>query len=367
MRLGSDALKLPDSGDHSPLCQLERARSENLAGLFFRHLLHVSATLDAGELRAVRQRADELGMYLEAGLGRVNPYNIPESPEMRDLGAGDTVLGYRRVLEAAAGIGVTELWAETATFKPYRGRLAYDRFRTDVTWAEQLAATVRFLTILAPIARDLGIHINLETHEEITSFELVRIVEAVGPDVVGVTFDTGNVLQRLEHPTWAARRLAPYVRQTHIKDYDLVRLPDGLDCQLRPNGQGVVDLAEIIPILHGANPDLNLSLEVRPFGGAGGNGIEGTIPGATISLYDPEWLAGHPDLTTGELAAFLEMLQRYEDRVAAGEVASYEEYRASVWDEPAAWQYVRSSCDYVRECAAGAGIALEEPGERRAS
>jgi sugar phosphate isomerase/epimerase len=367
MRLGSDALKLPDSGDHPPLRQLERARDEHLAGLFFRHMLHLSATLDPGELREVRQAADGLGMYLEAGLGRVNPYNIPESPEMRALGDGDTVLGYRRVMEAAAGIGVTELWAETATFKPYRGRLAYDRFRTDVSWADQLAATVKFLRLLAPFARDLGIHINLETHEEITSFELVRIVEAVGPDVVGVTFDTGNVLQRLEHPTWAARRLAPYVRQTHIKDYDLVRLPDGLDCQLRPNGQGVVELTEIIPILHAANPQLNLSLEVRPFGGAGGNGIEGTIPGATISLYDREWLAGHPDLTTEELAAVLELLQRYENRVAAGEVASFEEYRAAVWDEQAAWQYVRSSCAYVRDCAARAGIVLDGPTGRRES
>ncbi|MFF3566616.1 sugar phosphate isomerase/epimerase family protein [Nocardia jiangxiensis] len=356
MRLGSDALKLPDSADHTPVEQLERAHAEGLAGLFFRHLLHVSGTLDRAELGAVRQRADELGMYLEAGLGRVNPYNIPESPEMRILGDGDTVLGYRRVLEAAAGIGITELWAETATFKPFRGRFAYDRYRTDAPWADQLAATVKFLHTLAPIARDLGIHINLETHEEITSFELVRIVEAVGPDVLGITFDTGNVVQRLEHPTWAARRLAPYVRQTHIKDYDLVRVPDGLDGQLRPNGDGVVDLTEIVPILYAANPDLHLSLEVRAYGDGAG---EYRTDGARIALYDPVWLAGHPDLTTEELVAYLEMLQRYEERVAAGAVDSFATYRAAVWDEDAAWRYVRTSRDHVRGCAEKAGIVLD--------
>ena len=41
---------------------------------------------------------------------------------------------------------------------------------------------------------------NLETHEEITSFELVRLVEGVGPDVTGIVFDTANLLLRVEHP-----------------------------------------------------------------------------------------------------------------------------------------------------------------------
>jgi sugar phosphate isomerase/epimerase len=358
MRLGSDALKLPNSTEHRPVEQLERAHAENLAGLFFRHMFFLSPTLDPGLLRAVRERADELDMYLEAGLGRVNPYNIPESPEMRAAGDGDTVLGYRRVMEAAAGIGVTELWAETATYKPYGGRFAYDRYRTDVAWPDQLAATVRFLTTLAPVARDLGIHINLETHEEITSFELVRIVETVGPDVLGVTFDTANVVQRLEHPTWAARRLAPYVRQTHVKDYGLVGRSDGLDFQLRPCGQGVVDFAEIVPILHAARPDLHLSLEVRDFST---NAVPPMRPmGAAppIALYDPEWLAGHPDLTAEELVAYFGMLQRHEDRVAAGEIPSFVAVEGAVWDEDAAWAYLRESRDHVRDCADRAGLAV---------
>jgi sugar phosphate isomerase/epimerase len=359
MRLGSDALKLPNSRDHTPVQQLERAHAEDLAGLFFRHMFSLSGTLDPGALRDVRERAEELGMYLEAGLGRVNPYNIAESPEMRAIGDGDTVLGYRRVMEAAAAIGVTELWGETATYKPYGGRFAYDRYRNDVAWEDQLAATVKFLTTLAPIARDLGIHINLETHEEITSFELVRIVDTVGPDAIGVTFDTANVVQRLEHPTWAARRLAPYVRQTHIKDYGLVRRPDGLDYQLRPNGQGVVDLADIVPILHAANPDLHLSLEVRDYGAPAGLPYkkEGNAP--PIALYDPVWLAGHPDLTPDELVAYFEMLQRYEDRIADGDIPSFEAYRDAPWDEDAAWTYVRTSRDQVRACAERAGITIK--------
>lgn len=361
MRLGSDALKLPRSAEESPIDQLEYAHDEGLDGLFFRTILHLSAALDPGELAAVKTRADELGMYLEAGLGRVNPYNIAESPELRDLGGGDTVLGFRRMMEAAAAIGISELWAETATIKRYSGRFAYDRFRTDVPWAQQLDGTVAFLRRLAPIARDLGIHVNLETHEEITSFELVRIVEAVGPDVTGITFDTANVLQRLEHPVWAARRIAPYVRQTHIKDAGVFRMPDGLNNQMRPNGQGVVDLVAILPILHDANPDLNLSLEVRGYGGAPSLPGRGPSTAAHISLYDPQWIAGHPDLTVEELIAFLDLTQKYENRVTAGEVPTYQAYEAQPWGLDQAWDYVRESRDHVRAAAEASGVPIMSP------
>lgn len=347
MRLGSDALKLPLSGKFSPVEQFDRAHAEGLEGLFFRALLHVSQTLDAGELAEVKAHADHLGMYVEAGLGRVNPFNVGESPELRALGDGDTLLGYRRIIEAAAAIGVTELWAETATIKPYGGRFAYDRFRTDVPWEEQLEATIRLLRRIAPIAKANGIHVNLETHEEITSFELVRIVEAVGPDAVGITYDTANLLQRVEHPVWTARRVAPYVRQTHIKDAAVFHVPDGMNFQMRPNGGGMVDLGEILPILFLANPDLNLSLEVRDYSGIAGLPRRGGDRAAMMSLYEPTWQAGHPDLEVPELFAFLGLAQDWAQRVESGEVPGYDEYAAAPWGEEEAWDYVRSSRAHV--------------------
>ena len=114
---------------------------------------------------------------------------------------------------------------------------------------------------LAPIARDLGVYINLETHEEATTFEILRLVEAVGPDAVGVVFDTSNILQRTEHPVFAAQRIAPYVRQTHIKDALIGTVADGIECQKRPCGEGVVDFSAILPILARSKPDLHLSIE----------------------------------------------------------------------------------------------------------
>ncbi len=157
MRIGVDGRKIPEAAKRGPLGSLDHARSFGMAGLFYRTVLDMSPRLDRGELRAIRQRADELGMYVETGLGKVNPYASPEAPELRQVGDGDIVLGFRRMMEACVDIGCRELWIATANYKTiYAGRWAYDRFRTDVTWAEQLEATQKFLLRLAPIARDLG-------------------------------------------------------------------------------------------------------------------------------------------------------------------------------------------------------------------
>jgi sugar phosphate isomerase/epimerase len=309
-----------------------------MEGLFFRTVLEMSPTLDHGALREIRCHADELGMYLESGLGKVNPYASPEAPELRAAGDGDILLGFRRMMEACRAMDVTELWIGTANFKnQYYGYWCYDRFRTDVTWEEQLAATQRFLMKLAPIARDLGIHLNLETHEEITTFEVVRLVEAVGPDAIGITFDTGNVTHRGEGPVTAARRVAPYVRQTHLKDVVHVFADDGLLRQVRPCGQGLVDFETILPLLHAHNPDLNLTIENPTTNGQG-----------IVQIYDTVWRASHPDLSDDELAELVRLSRQCEARIVSGEWATLDAYDAVPFDYERAVWFIKESAAYLR-------------------
>jgi len=348
MRIGVDGRKIPEANKRGPIASFDHAHALGMEGLFFRTVLDMSPTLDAGYLGEIKQRADELGMYLETGLGKVNPFATPEAPELRAIGDGDIVLGFRRMMEACAAIDCRELWVATANYKSaFTGRYAYDRFRKDVTWTEQLAATERFLKILAPIARDLGIHMNLETHEEITSFELVRLVEAVGPDVTGIVFDTANVLQRGEHPVMSARRVAPYVRQTHVKDALIAYDGDILDFQMRPCGGGVVDFRAILPILAAANPNLNLSIENYESFADRPRKVTKMI----IEIADPLWLEGHPDLTVEEYAAYLEMVRNYARRIESGEVMdrqSWADWVATNFNYDETVAYIQNSAAHVR-------------------
>ncbi|WP_431673737.1 sugar phosphate isomerase/epimerase family protein [Rhizobium leguminosarum] len=373
MKLGIDSIKLPESKKRGPLASLDHVKELGLAGIFFSTALDMSPDLDSGLLRDIRAKADDLGLYLESGIGKINPYCSAEEPALRAAGGGDIIAGFTRMIEASAAIGCHELWVAPGNFKSeYRGRLANDRFRTDVTWEEQLIGIEKVLRKLAPVARANGAHMNIETHDEITSFEILRLIEKVGADCVGVVFDTANGLQRGEHPVFAAMRLAPYIRQTHIKDAYVGRAPGGLDFQTRPVGGGIVDFAAILPILSDANAALNLSLEVAQ---SVADKPRKANPRQCIEIDDPVWRAGHPDLTADELAAYMAMVDAYEKRVASGAVLDWEAYESSRYGYPTyevqsygfdeAIGFIKQSARHIEAICAEKGITLSPPAKEQ--
>ena len=367
MKLGIDGAKLPEAKKRGPLASLDHVNALGLKGIFFSTILDMSADLDSGMLREIRAKADELGLYLESGLGKINPYCSAESPELRAIGNGDIIAGLTRMIEASAAIDCRELWVSPGNFKAaYPGRLAVDRFRTDVSWEEQLLATEKVLRKLAPVARANGVHMNIETHDEITSFEILRLIEAVGDDCVGVVLDTANMLQRGEHPVLATQRLAPWVRQTHIKDAYTGRANGGLDFQPRPCGTGIVDFAAILSILAQVNPELNLSLEIAQ---STDDNRRRANPRQCIQIDDPVWRAGHPDLTASELEAYFAMVDSYELRVAAGEFEDWESYESTRYGYPTYQQqsygftqaidFIKQSAAHIRAVCAQQGLVLQ--------
>lgn len=348
MRIGSEGDHIVGAKKRGAIDSLTFAHEQGLDGVFFKGILDVSPTLDLGELREAKAHADSLGLYLEAGVGRINPYNTAESPQVRLLGGGDYRKAMIMMIEANREIGCTELWAETATYKrDHDAYYVFDRFRTDAPWEDQLAATAKFLSSLRPVLKDLGSRINVETHEEISSFEVARLCDTVGPDVVGCTFDTANVLARGEVPMESARRLAPYTHTTHIKDGILVFTDQGLAWQFRPIGQGVIDWDDVIGVLAQYKPDLNLSLEDS-------NGLMG------VQIYDPTWHASHPDLTAVELSKYVQLARGCEERIARGEILGAQEYLAIPMEEKQL-PNMRASMAHLRAILERRGLAVPSP------
>lgn len=343
MRVGIEGTHIFDARVDGAVAVLHRAQELELDGVFFKSVLDLSPTLDRTELEDVKAVADSMDLYLELGVGLINPYALPEKPHIRALGDGDTKLAFERMIEASAWIGCSDLLAVTGQWKSaLPGRYAYDRFRTDVTWPEQLEATRRFLENMGPVLRDYGVRISIETHEEIASFEVVRLIEAVGPDVTSATFDVGNLLVRGEHPVAAARRLAPYVRLAHVKDAVMVVSPHGLVRQLRPCGQGIVDWVELLTVLHAANPDLNLSIEDN----------QGYMD---IECNDAAWRAAHPDLTDAELAELIELGKHSERQIAGGVWPDPVTYDAHPWEQHKLVRLCQSR-DFLRSTLASLGF-----------
>ena len=344
-RLGVDARKLPGATALRPHEILDRIDQLGFDGALFRSVFDLSPTLDHGALAEIRAHADDLGLYLESGLGKVNPFATPESPQLRAAGDGDILLGFRRMMQACAAIDCRELWAATANYQlGYGNRFTWDRFRTDAPWAEQLEATYRFLLSLRPIALDLGQHINLETHEEITSFELVELIGRVGPDVCGIVFDTANLLQRLEHPARTTERVAPYVRQTQLKDATIVVEPSGnYRYDLRPCGDGLVDFDHVVTTLREYAPTVNLTIENVE----SRDDFPGPSPVTVLPLDDPEFLAGHPDLSLAEFADYVALVNRRGDRTTDSTAPHHDDALAAL----------TRSRDHLRPLLVAGGVA----------
>ncbi|SIO65590.1 Sugar phosphate isomerase/epimerase [Singulisphaera sp. GP187] len=304
---------------------LEFAQTHSFDGVQFLNPESIDRSLAPDRLTAFRRQADERNLYLEVGLPSPNPVRRSRQ-EDREITAAEHSRDLVRHIEAIAALGCRHARA-------YVGD-RHDRFRTDVRWEVQRAATLEVLSILTPRLRELGLQIALETHADLTVDELVEMIDHLGPDVAGVTFDTGNLLMRLDEPIAAAERLAPHVLATHVKDAILGFTPRGLCWQARPIGSGVIPMPDILAILIHANPQLTLSIELHP-------------RTYDLPIFDKTWLSFFPALRADALAGIVGLAERCHRRFAEGSLIRPEVVEAIPWaDRDLDW--IASSLGYLR-------------------
>jgi len=293
-RIGAD-VKFSDGASilaADPLGTMDALDRLGFKGILLRALDDAFPTLDAGDIAAFAREAEARGFMVRAGLGKINPYMTAELPRIRRLGEGSYLAGMERLVAICAEHGWTEAWTATGGFKrdlpaPY----CFDRFRTDVTWEAQLGATRRFVERLAPALRRHGVRLNIETHEEITTHEIMRLVEDCGADILGVCLDPANLPVRGEAVLPASRRVAADTHLTHLRDAVLVRREVGISRFLAPLGQGQIDWKPLLGALLAESPDVGLFIE----------GIGGARAEMLLDPADPHWRAAHPDLDADEL------------------------------------------------------------------
>jgi len=299
MRIGIDTFTIREL-KLDPFGQLDWIRAHGFEGAQFGGLGE-----DLGRMREIRAHADRLGLYAHVSVGSVNPCRRQEPmAAQRQALAGE--------IERAAACGWHELHSSLGG--------PDDRYRSAVPWSEQVRAATELLRSLGGVLRAHGSRIDLETHGEITTFELVRLVEAAGPEIAGVCLDTANVLCFGEDPVAAARRVAPYTHLTHTKDAIVYFCERGVRRQGRAPGQGVVDWEAILPILGAHAPDLPLSIEDHKWL-------------FDAEIFDPAWHAEQADLSRAELGAFVRLAWDCQRRIHAGELPDPEVYEAIPYAE----------------------------------
>lgn len=317
MKVGLDALTLK-AVSLDPLELLELTRAHGLEGL------HFSARLLQGRdddyLDKLAAEAQAHGLYLELAGAGVNPGQSGRT-------VAEMVEEWKPLFPLARRLN--------APFLNTCFGLLKERTFSAPTLAEQIELTIEVLRELSVMAADFDVMITMELHVDLTSLELVRVIEAVDSAHVRANLDTANALGLLEDPVDAARALAPYVHTTHFKDTCIYPTEEGYNWQGgAPLGRGLVDLPAVVEILYRANPNVHLNIEDSG----------GFIP---IPMYDEAFLESFTDLTPTRMARFVRHLWRGEQQVRAGLHPRPEEGKDMDWATviPARLQY---NVDYAR-------------------
>jgi sugar phosphate isomerase/epimerase len=127
--------------------------------------------------------------------------------------------------------------AESLDVKLVRSMLYSPTTRPTLAEAEQQ------LTSTLPSYTDAGVTLALETYEQVSSTDLVSVIEAVGHPSLGICLDPANTVAALESPRDVIDRCAPYVKNVHVKDFAFTRRGGWVGFTLEgvPLGTGLLD------------------------------------------------------------------------------------------------------------------------------
>lgn len=278
--------------DGSPEEALTYVQSSGYEGALFATPRAISPELDKTALKQAGELASELGLYLETGIGSLGPFGD----------AGERIAELNTMIDAAVAVGCRQFFAYTRT----------ERQHSEIAHHDQLANIQQTIEALLPRLRSQGLRLNLKTHEDLSSHEVLRLVEACGSDVIGVSLDVANLVVRGEDPVEATRRLAPHVYQTHLEDVVLYVVERGLRRRLRPCGAGVLDWFSIVRTLLDQSPAQHLTLEQH-------------LGRFDADIFDPKWFGSEPHVAAPELAVLFGAALECQRQVAAGELPSIAE------------------------------------------
>jgi sugar phosphate isomerase/epimerase len=238
MKLGLDTFTYHHMSDLTVDDYLQKADELGLDGVHMAGLRHLVAPKE-GELAGLREKADSMGLYIELGTGGTDPDHL------------------RSILKAAHVLGSPAV----RTFYSTITKFADDRPTTSEGMKECLEKAAAETREVLPLCEEYGIPLAFENHQDLTTEELLTLIEMIDSEWAAICLDTGNSLALLDDPLEAAKALGSLTRSVHFKDYKLAARPDGfvmVGCAL---GEGAMDLDGILEVLARDAPEANLNIE----------------------------------------------------------------------------------------------------------
>lgn len=190
----------------------------------------------------VREKRESLGIALEGQLG------LPWAEESLEKFESD--------VKAAKEAGATILRTTCL------GQRRYEKFETLDEWNSFVKESRAALERAEPIVAKHGMKLAFENHKDWRINETLDLLNHLGSDAIGITFDFGNNLALLEDPMEMVKALAPSIMTTHLKDMAMAEYEDGFLLSEVPLGEGILDLSAMMKVCTDANPDIWFNLEM---------------------------------------------------------------------------------------------------------
>jgi sugar phosphate isomerase/epimerase len=232
---------------------------------------------DPAHWSEIRRIAADLGLHLETGGGGV----FPRTPDAFNT----SVENIRKNIVRAKAMGSPLMRVVIAS---ERAALPPGPVEQHIETMIRLLKTVRSQVI------DAGLKIAIEVHKDLQAWELKSLVEAAGPEFVGVYMDTGNPVFVLEHPLTTLETLAPHILTLHLRDSVVYEHKKGVAVQWVPLGEGNVDFRQIVTKARESCP--NVYVYVKPITGR---------PPQLLAYLDASFWKSYPKARAADLARFL--------------------------------------------------------------
>ncbi|GAA1488890.1 sugar phosphate isomerase/epimerase family protein [Brachybacterium sacelli] len=165
---------------------------------------------DADGLRALRERAEILGVELELGTRTIGRDHLARYLDLAEALGARTLRSMIQAPEIAEGVDAA---------------------------VEELAATL-------PRLERTGTTLALETYEQVPTATLLQVIGRVDSPLVGICLDPANCVSALEHPKQVVASCARDTVNLHVKDFAFARQEGwvGFTYSGAPLGEGLLDL-----------------------------------------------------------------------------------------------------------------------------
>lgn len=246
-------------------------------------------SLDDGYLRDLKARGHTRQLQIQVGTWSICPTSKAFRP---NRGSAEEHLAL--AIRVARALGSPVIRVVLGTWE--------DRL-TDGGIERHMESTARVCRALRARAIDAGVKIAIENHAgDMHSTELARLVEAAGPDYVGVNLDSGNALWTLEDPMDNLVNLARYVVTTSLRDSAVWESERGARVQWTAVGEGDIDFRAYIDRFAQLCPGVPVHIE--------------TISGGSreFAFLTPEFWKAWPRLGAQTFARFLALARRGKPR-----------------------------------------------------